>query len=101
MKIRKGDNVVVKSGRDAGKTAKVLKIYPEIEKVLLEGLNMVKKHMRPKKSGEKGSIASVSTPLSASRVMLVCPKCSKPTRVGYMYHEELKLRVCKKCKQEF
>ncbi len=101
MKLRKGDTVKILSGRDAGKTGKVLKSYPDAKTVLVEGLNLVKKHLRPKKGGEKGSITSVPLPMSLSKVMVVCPKCGKPARIGIKTSENSKLRQCKKCHQEF
>ena len=98
MKIKKGDTVKILTGKDSGKTGKVLVIDTKKEKVLVEGLNMFKKHQRPKRQGEKGEIISVARPMEASNVLLVCPRCGQPTRVGYKLEGGKKLRTCKKCK---
>lgn len=100
MKIIKNDTVLIKSGKDKGKKGKVMKIFPPDFKIVVEGINLVKKHAKPKKQGEKGQIVNIPKPLSVSNVMLVCPKCGQPTRVGYKFAEAGKLRICKKCKQE-
>jgi len=100
MKIRKGDTVLIISGKDRGKTGKVLNVFPREEKVVVEGTNIRKKHVRPRRSGEKGQIVEMPAPLSISNVKLICPKCSKATRVGYKIAEEKKYRICKKCGQE-
>jgi len=100
MKIRKGDKVLVISGKDRLKQGKVIKTFPKIGKVIVEAVNLRKKHMKPKKSGEKGQIAEISLPISVSNVKIVCPKCGVATRVGYKIEGEKKYRVCKKCKGE-
>lgn len=100
MKIRKGDNIKMLSGKDRGKTGKVSRVLSKEGKVLVDGLNLVKKHVRPKKQGEKGQRVSVPAAVDASNLMLICPKCSKPTRVAYKQGEKNKYRICKKCKSE-
>jgi large subunit ribosomal protein L24 len=100
MKIKKNDQIIVISGKDKGKKAKVLQVFPAKAKVLLENLNMRKKHIKPKKSGEKGEMVQIPVPLDASNVKLVCSKCGQPTRVGYKIVAEKKFRICKKCQQE-
>lgn len=100
MKIRKGDNVKILSGKDRGKTGKVLRILPGAGKALVEGLNLVKKHIRPKKQGEKGQRVSVPAAIDVSNLMLVCPRCSKASRVGFKRGEKNKFRICKRCKSE-
>ena len=97
MKIRKDDKVVVLSGRDKGKTGKVLGTVPSERKVVVEGINMVTCHIKPRKQGEEGGIIQRETPIYASKVMLVCPKCGKPTRVGHTVIDGEKVRACKKC----
>jgi large subunit ribosomal protein L24 len=101
MKIKKGDTVLIISGKDKGRTGKVIKALPKENKVIVEGLNLVKKHLRPKRSGEKGQIVSIPQPLYVSKVKLICPKCKKPTRVGYEISNDQKFRRCKKCKELF
>jgi len=101
MRIKKEDIVLVISGKWRGKTGKVLKVFPKERKVLVEGVNLVKKHQRPRRRGEKGKIIEAPKPMSVSKVKLICPHCKKPTRVGYLIKEdEEKIRVCKKCKKE-
>jgi len=98
MKIKKGDTVKILTGKDSGKSGKVLGVDIKKEKILVEGLNMFKKHQRPKRQGEKGEIISVARPMQASNVLLVCPGCSQATRIGYKLEGGKKLRICKKCK---
>ena len=100
MKIKKGDQVLIIKGKDKGKKGKVLRGLPDEFKVLVEGVNVKKRHQRPKKEGEKGQIIEVPVPLSVSNLRLICPKCGKPTRVGFRVREKNKYRICKKCGQE-
>ena len=100
MKIIKGDTVLIISGKDRGRKGKVLDVFPKENKVVVEGINLKKKHQKPKKSGEKGQIISFPGPLSLSSVKLICPKCGKAARVGFKGTGKGKVRVCKKCKQE-
>jgi large subunit ribosomal protein L24 len=97
MKIKKGDNIKITAGKDSGKTGKVLKVLPSKNKVLIEGLNLYKKHVRPKNQGEKGQMVSVPRPIDASNAMLVCPSCGRAVRAGYKIEEKTKKRYCKKC----
>lgn len=101
MLIKKGDNVKVIAGKDRGKTAKVLKIFPLDGKIMGEGVNMYRKHVRPKREVEKGETILVTRPFSISNVMLVCRSCGKPTRVGGLREGKKKMRVCKKCEHVF
>ncbi len=101
MKIKKGDKVLITRGKDRNKTGTVIKALPKKKKVVVEGLNLAKKHMRPRRSGEKGQIIQVPMPLDISKVKLICPKCNKPTRVGYKFIEGRKYRQCKKCNNTF
>lgn len=100
MNILKGDQVKIISGKDKGKIGKVIKVMPKKMQVIVEGLNLVKKHVRARRAGEKGQIIEVPRPLHVSKVMIVCSKCGKPTRVGYLIKEDKKYRVCKKCENE-
>ena len=97
MKIRKDDKVVVLSGRDKGKEGKVLRVDPQAGKVVVEGVLMATKHRKARKQGEESAIIKMETPIYASKVMLVCPKCGKPTRVGHAVVDGKKVRACKKC----
>jgi large subunit ribosomal protein L24 len=100
MKLRKGDNVIMLNGKDRGKTGKISIIIPSIDRVVVEGLNLIKKNVRARQQGQKGQIISKERAVSASSVALVCKSCGKPTRVGYKFVGENKLRICKKCKSE-
>lgn len=100
MKIHKGDQVLIISGKDRGRKSKVIEAFPKQGRVVIEGINLKKKHMKPKKSGEKGQIVETPAPLDASDVKLVCPKCGKAVRTGYKLEGKKKYRICKKCGQE-
>jgi len=98
MKIKKGDTVLIIKGKDRGKVGKVIKALPKENRVIVEGLNLVKKHIKPKRAGEKGEIVEIPAPLYVSKVKLICPSCKKPTKVGYKFVNDTKKRYCKKCK---
>ena len=100
MNIKKDDKVVVLSGKDKGKQGKILVSDPKAAKVIVEGVNVATKHQKPRKQGEEGGIIKVETPIYASKVQLVCPKCGKGTRVGHKIVDGKKVRVCKKCGAE-
>ena len=100
MNIRKDDKVVVISGKDKGKEGKVLVANPKAGKLVVSGVNVATKHQKPRKQGEEGGIIKVETPIYASKVQLVCPKCGKATRVGHKVEGDKKVRVCKKCGAE-
>ena len=101
MNIRRDDTVIVLSGKDKGKQGKVLRADPKNGKVVVEGVNVAKRHQRPRKQGEEGGIISKETPIYACKVMRVCPKCSKPTKAAYKAGSDgKKVRVCKKCGAE-
>ena len=94
--VRTGDEVIVINGKDRGKKGKVLEVSPSEGKVIVEGVNMVSKHVKPRKMGEQGGIIKAESALYADKVQLVCPKCGKPTRVGTkIYEDGKKDRVCK------
>lgn len=100
MKIRVNDMVKVIAGKNLGKTGKVVQVFPKRDLVVIEGINQHTKHIRPRSASEKGQSVTFFAPLQISNVMLVCPSCAKPTRVGKQKIESGKsVRVCKKCKQ--
>ena len=106
MKIKKDDTVLITAGKSRGRKGKILKVFPSGGKILVDGVNLIKHHLKPKKSGEKGQIVTRPAALPASNVKLICPKCSKPTRVGLKHKvkgskTKTKIRFCKKCQQEF
>ncbi len=99
LKIKKGDLITVIKGKDNNKTGKILKVFPETGRILVEGINLYKKNVKPKKQGEKGQIISVPRSINISNVQLVCPSCGIKTRVGYIISEKKeKNRICRKCK---
>ena len=101
MSIKKGDKVQVLSGKDKGKQGVVLRAKPSEGKVVVEGVAIVKKAVTPTQQNQQGGIVSQEAAIDASNVMLVCPTCGKPTRVGHKADGKNKLRVCKKCGAEF
>ncbi|OGZ69914.1 MAG: 50S ribosomal protein L24 [Candidatus Staskawiczbacteria bacterium RIFCSPHIGHO2_12_FULL_38_11] len=100
MKLKKGDTVLIISGKDKGRTAKILKSLPKELKILVDGINLKNKHVKPKKQGEKGQVVKVPAPLEVSNAKLICPKCGKAARVGYKIIGDKKFRFCKKCNSE-
>lgn len=104
MKIKKNDKVKILNGKDRGKTGKVLQIFPEQGRVSIEGLNILIKHLRPQKRGEKGQRIEFPGLINISNVALVCPKCGKDTKIGYKKitgddGSTKKFRICKKCQE--
>ena len=99
--VKTGDTVIVISGKDKGKKGQVMAVSPKEGKVIVEKVNMVSKHVKPRKMGEQGGIIKTEAPVYACKVQLVCPKCGKPTRVGHVIEDGKKLRVCKKCGKSF
>ena len=98
MNVRKNDKVVVLSGKDKGKQGEVLRAMPAEGKVVVQGVSVATKHQKARKQGEESSIIKVETPIYACKVMVVCPKCSKPTRVAHKVGADgKKVRVCKHC----
>ena len=100
MNIKKNDTVIVLSGKDKGKQGKVLEAMPADRKVIVEGINMVSRHTKPRKQGEQGGIVKRETPIRSCKVALYCPKCDKGVRVGFKVEDGKKTRVCRKCGAE-
>lgn len=99
MRLKKGDNVLVTTGKDRGRKGKIARAYPAKLNILIEGLNIKKKHRRPRKEGEKGQVVEIPAPIHISNVKLICSKCAKPVRTGYLIENGKKVRICKKCKK--
>jgi len=97
MEIKKGDTVKIISGKDKGKTGKVVRAFRETSTVLVEGVNIRKKHSKPKKQGQKGQIVEMPAAVTASNVQIVCTSCKKGVRIGMKVEGTKKVRVCKKC----
>ena len=100
MRIKKGDLVKKIAGKDKGKQGKVLRTIPSEGKIVVEKLNIVKKHQKARREGERGQRVEIAAPFDVSNAMIVCPSCSKATRVAYKLVGEKKVRVCKKCGKE-
>ncbi|OGO02219.1 MAG: 50S ribosomal protein L24 [Chloroflexi bacterium RBG_13_53_26] len=99
MKIRKNDNVLVVTGKDKGKKGKVRYAYPDEERLIVDGINMVKRHTKARAMARQAGVIEREAPLRVSKVMLICSKCNRPTRVGFRFVEENKVRVCSSCRE--
>ena len=105
MRVRKNDQVLVLSGNYQGKKGKVLKVYPEENRIIVEGVNFVKRHTRPSQQNQQGGIVEKEAPINASNVLVICPKCNTPSRMGKetVWDEQRsrhnKVRVCRKCNE--
>lgn len=101
MKLKVGDAAVVTAGKDKGREGKIVRVLPVSQRVVVEGVNKYKRHVKPRGKGQPGSIAERERPLPVANVALVCPRCKQPTRVGYQETREgKKIRVCRKCNGE-
>ncbi len=99
MKIKKGDQIIVTTGKDKGKKGKVEKVFPKESKVLVPGVNIVKKHEKKRDEQHPGGIIEVVNPISMGKIAVLCPKCGKQTRLGYRIVKNNKERICRKCDQ--
>lgn len=97
MKIKRNDTVLVIAGKDRGKTGKVLRALPKRSRVVVEGVNLIKKHVRRRPGIAQAGIITTEAPIHVSNVMLLCTKCQRPTRVGYTFVGDRKVRRCKRC----
>ena len=100
MKVKKGDTVLIISGKDKGKKGKIIQALPKENRISVEGINLRKKHQRPRKQGEKGQVVLLPALMSVSNAKLICPKCGKASRIGYTFANKKKVRICKKCKEQ-
>ena len=100
MKIRKNDTVIITAGKDRGKSGKVRRALPREDRVIVEGLNMIKRHSRARKAARQAGIIELEAPLHVSNVMLLCDKCGKPTRVGFrLLADGKRVRICNSCRE--
>ena len=100
LSIKKNDTVLVMTGKEKGKRGRVISVYPSKDRLLIEKLNIIKKHMKPTKKYAQGGIIEKEAPIHVSNVMLICPKCSKPTSIGTsILQDGRKVRACKKCRE--
>lgn len=97
VRIKKGDTVKVRWGKDRGKTGTVMQVMPSEGRVLVEGIQLVKKHVKARQQGQKSQRVDVASPIALAKVQLVCPKCGTPTRVGRVQRGDMRERVCRKC----
>jgi len=97
VKIKKGDKVKIIAGKDRGREGVVEKVIPKEKRVVVTGVNLYKKHVKPRREGEKGGIIEIARSLDIAKVALICPKCKQVTRVGYKIQGKEKFRVCRKC----
>ena len=100
MKLKKGDTVAVIKGKDKGKTGKIASVFLRENRVLIEGVNLKKRHRRARRAGQKGEIVTIPHPLAVANVRMICKQCGKKTRIGYRLTNGQKLRICKKCGTE-
>lgn len=99
LPVKKNDLVQVISGEEKGKTGKILRLIPEKNQIVIEKLNLAKKHTKPSQKNRQGGIVEVEMPIAVSNVLLVCPKCNKGVRIGRKMVKDKKVRVCKKCNE--
>lgn len=107
MHVRKNDTVAVVSGNSLGKQGKVLKVFPEKNRLIIEGVNVIKRHSRPSQKNPQGGVVQKEAPINLSNVMVICPKCGKATRIGHTIVKDAtsgrnkKMRVCRHCHEMF
>ncbi len=99
LKIKKGDTVIINSGKDRGKRGQIEATFPKHNKVTVVGINVTKRHLKPSRKNPHGGIIDKLAPIDASNVTVICPRCSNPTRVGYKISDDKKMRICRKCKE--
>jgi len=98
MNIKKGDKVLIRRGKDRGKTAAVVRVLPKTGRLVVEGVAMVQKHVRPKQGGQKGQLIHVASSIPRGNVMIVCPTCKRGVRVGHKEQDGIRQRICQNCK---
>lgn len=100
MKLKKGDKIKIAVGKDKGRESVIEAVYPAQKKVLAAGVNLYKKHQKPKSEKDRGGVIEITKPLSVANVVLICSKCHQTTRVGFKIIEDKKTRICRKCQEE-
>jgi len=99
MKLKKNDNVLVVTGKDRGKTGVIERVFPGEDKIVVKGVAIAKKHVKPSRKNPQGGIIDINLKVDSSNVMMLCPSCGKPSKIAYKTTNNNKLRVCKKCSQ--
>ena len=97
MKLKKGDTIIVMAGRDAARQGKIERVYTKQSTVMVDGVNMYKRHIKKSEQTPEGGIVELPRAINVSKVALLCPKCKKPTRIGYKIEKQKKIRICRKC----
>lgn len=100
MKVKKGDQIIVTTGKDKGKKGKIEKVFPKNSTVLVPGVGVYKRHMKKRDEKSPAGIVEIARPIALSKLALLCPKCGKPTRIGHVVVKEEKDRICRKCEQK-
>ncbi len=100
MKVKKGDSVIVTIGKDKGKRGKIEKVFPKEMAVLVPSINVYKRHLKKRDEKNPGGIIDRPVPIALSKLVVICPSCGKPTRIGYILNKNEKVRICRKCKQK-
>jgi large subunit ribosomal protein L24 len=100
MKLLKGDQIKITAGKDAGKTGNIEKVFSKENKVIVQGINQYKRHIKARMPGQKSEIITITKPVPVGSVALICPKCKQQTRVGYKFLKDEKVRICRKCDAE-
>lgn len=97
MKLKKNDNVMMIAGKDKGKTGLIERVFPADGRIVVKGMAIAKKHIKPSKKNPQGGIIEINQKVNASNVMILCPACGKPTKISFKVSEKAKSRICKKC----
>jgi len=100
MKLKKGDKIIVLSGKDKGKNGKIEKLFLKAGKILVPGINIYKRNLKRQSEKQQGGIIDISRPIDVSKIALLCPKCSLATRIGIKILDSKKVRICKKCQKQ-
>ncbi len=99
QKIKTGDKVIILTGKDKGKSGKVIQVFTATNKIVVEGANILKKHIKSRKQGQKGQVIELSAPFASANAMLYCERCARGVRSGIRAEADKKIRYCKKCKE--
>lgn len=99
LKLKKGDQVLIITGKDRGRRGAIEKVLSRQNKIIVTGVNIAKRHLKPSRKNPHGGIISQPSPMDASNVLIVCPRCDRPTRIGYRILKEKKMRLCRKCQE--
>lgn len=99
MKLKTNDNVLIIAGKDKGKSGVIERVFPKDEKIVVKGIGIAKKHLKPSRKNPSGGIIEINQKISVSKAMIICPSCGKPSKISYKITDNAKIRLCKKCNQ--